>query len=75
MAKTKNYIQVPCYLNVEQNNRLKKLQYSLYTEYKFKIPITELIRDSVVQFLEKMTPEITEKYMEEKIGCNYRYGM
>jgi hypothetical protein len=66
MGKTKNYVQVPCYLNIEQKKTLEKVQEEIFQRYKFKIPIAELIRDAVVGFWSEKTPKMIKEYMKQK---------
>jgi len=66
MNKTRNYVQVPCYLGKKQKENLYNLQEEVLSEYEIHIPIAELVRDSVAHFLNYMAQEDLENYLKSK---------
>jgi hypothetical protein len=65
MSKSDNYKSMPVYLKKPQYEALKFIKKSIKDEYKISISITEIIRDSIDDFMLKQGKDI-EGYIKSK---------
>ncbi len=64
--KNSKNIQIPAYLKPEDYQRLKNLKTSIREDHNQIVPLTEMIRDSVLLFLNTLEKESVEEYLESK---------
>lgn len=64
--KNSKKVQFPAYLFPEDYQRLKKLKTSIREDHNQIVPLTEMIRDAVLLFLDTLEKERVENYLESK---------
>ncbi len=64
--KNSKNIQIPAYLKPEDYERLKKLKIRIKRDHGQIVPLTEMLRDSVLIFLEEIEQESVASYLESK---------
>jgi hypothetical protein len=65
MNKTNNYMSMPVYLRKPQHETLKTVKNDIKRNYGISISITEIIRDSIDDFMLKQGKDI-EGYIKSK---------